>query len=446
MFVGAPAHTRPLAVERVVYTAGAMGSAAWRRLGAVLFAASVASSASAVGCDPILGVVPGELPDARTLDATTDRGAHDAAPEALGETQPDVGCVPPPDGAPVQCAPDAAAVDPTVDPANCGFCGHDCVEAGCQGGLCQPATMIVDDGGSSVYVIGSVGDELYWFQVENDTLRLRARRRDWTGPTRTVTVVSDAGFGLSGATVDDSGVYYFHRLPTYFYELARAGLEGGQTALTTALGTESTIVDLAVDEAHVYVADRTNRVSIVAKDGGSSTSLDASLPQSVVTDPASSLHWISWVNASWTGGDDAGTLVSYEGKFSNAHVTSSQVRPSGLALAEGWLYFFDNAKSRLARVPEGVAGATAETHANWSFTPEGGVGPPTLPGVVIAVTSSEAFVGVSDPTNAYDIAELSLCGGPTRFRASASEANGPIVADDTFLYWGTTDQIHRMAR
>jgi hypothetical protein len=418
--------------------------------------AALAVGTWGVACDQILGLGDGQLAnDAAAPDGTATDALHDAGPDGRRDASSDGGgdvlCAPLSDARFVQCTPDASEVNVEIDPANCGSCGHSCVGGGCEAGLCSPATLIVGDAAAIfVSVIGSVAGQLYWTQsslTAADAILIQAKDRDWDGGTRNVATVTDASGGVSGAAVDDSGVYYFYRAPTLGYWLGRVGLDGGTgTILNTMLGTESPIVDLALDEKNVYVADRTNVVSIVPKTGGdAATFAGPPFPQNVVADTAEATEWISWLSDPWLyGPGEGGTLVSYMGSSPfDTFVNVALEKPSGLMARDGWLYFFDNAQSRLGRIREG-ADAAADSSVNWSWVPDGSVA--GLPGEVIAVTDTAAFIAVANGANDYELVQLSLCGHEPRLRAIVSYYTGPIVADDTYIYWGSYNKILRMAR
>jgi len=99
--------------------------------------------------------------DAGSIDAGKDHATApvDASPDtSVVDAQRDVAIV---DAAPV-CAPDA---DFTNDPANCGRCGHGCLEAGCAASACQPKVVSIATGIPNFLTIAD--SNIYWTQISS---------------------------------------------------------------------------------------------------------------------------------------------------------------------------------------------------------------------------------------------------------------------------------------
>jgi hypothetical protein len=423
----------------------------------VALLAGLLVGACMVACDQIAGIVEGELPPD---GSTRDGRARDATPDHRDATRPDVDASSPGDAeggcAPLPDVVDCDGQDPTISPNNCGTCGHVC-RGTCAGGLCQPTALVVADAGNVIVnVIASAGGQLYWAeQGPGDSLAIRADDREWKAPPRTLTVTTSVDFG--GGAVDDSGVYFFRRVPDGGgWELDSVGLDGGAapTVVNTTLGTESVTSSFALDETSVYVANQTNSVYVVPKSGADAATPPPTYPstwtdhpRSVVLETLGPTKRVSWLVAPWTVGAEGGALVSFGVSTTSSHYTIPLDEPNALVVADGWLYFFDNVTASLGRLREDTPEAGVEFRKRWSWMPEGGRAPSNFIDGVIDVSAAEAFVSVYDVAHSDEIVELSLCGSAPRLRASSTELTPPIVADDTYLYWGSIyNTIYRMAK
>ena len=183
------------------------------------------------------------LPDtASTLDSTTpadsgsdvvlslDSGAADSESDAVAEAS---------------CSP-----DPSTDPHNCGWCGHDCRGAACTGGLCAPVVVV-----QAKQPHGIALDSQYVFWADQGYYGIMRADLDGSNVTTLTTDFSTVAFPTDLVVYGDD--VYWDNFGSSSAPLAavgrcpKSGCQGSSVALPYA-GPFSYGTGVAVSDAGVF--------------------------------------------------------------------------------------------------------------------------------------------------------------------------------------------------
>lgn len=325
------------------------------------------------------------------------------------------GC-PPPDAP--KCEPN---VNLSIDPHNCGTCGHDCLGGACDGGKCKRVT-VVKSGGDALGPIAVDGAQLYWaeqggYSCAGDFLGVRK--------------MPLAGCAVSGA-IDALGSGYALRPDgDVVFEVAyKNGWTLSKLDFTTATASPLATVPaytraLAADANYVYWHGG-GEIARVGKSGGVPETILGGLSHcsSLAIDET---HAYFACSESAAGKAD-GTIsrVPKQPNASPEPLANGISEAGGLALGSEGVYFIDALTGVVGRVP--AAGGAVETLVSGRNKASS----PTL---------SDGYVWWIE---AGGIARLPRCGGAVEFFSAqipqfiVADAHGAFLVD-------ITDTIFRFA-
>ncbi|MFO0758437.1 MAG: hypothetical protein U0359_18235 [Byssovorax sp.] len=138
-------------------------------------------------------------------------------------------------GGPVDCA----GVDFATDPHHCGACGHDCLGASCDAGMCAPIALVTE--GGQPFEIALDADHVYWYN-SNGTIKKISKHGG------SVKTLSASNFNPAAITVF-GGLVYFAQYDSWD-AVKTIPVSGGATQVIAKLDLGGT--GLAVDDASIY--------------------------------------------------------------------------------------------------------------------------------------------------------------------------------------------------
>ncbi len=175
-------------------------------------------------------------------------------------------------GAPLVCENGTTACDATcivldTDSENCGECGHDCLGATCESGLCAPqavATSVNDPRGIATDV-----DFVYW--TTGDGAVQRAPKSG--GPVETL---ADQQESPGAIVVDSTYAYWVNEESGRVVRMAKDG-QGKTKNLLSSPGLQG----LASDGEGLYLSRKLKKgaISRIGKDGGAASTIAKDQPQ-----------------------------------------------------------------------------------------------------------------------------------------------------------------------
>lgn len=258
---------------------------------------------SFLGCSALLGI--GSLPgvnESASGDATAEMSsngdeAFDAAARdatRLGDAQSEV-LDADADAAPALDCVDAG-VDTVNNPNHCGGCGHDCLGATCEAGICASKTLAVGE------AVGAI--------VANDTTIFWAgggalRRIAMTGGV--AQSVASPGLNNGGLAIDSTNLYYSNRSNG---RVETVGLSGGPISV---IGSGGYATGVALDSQYVYWGNGSRppdgnllRAAKSMPDGGAGEQLSGEVFPAYPVRLAVSAGYLYWLSI-----DDPGDVPSH---------------------------------------------------------------------------------------------------------------------------------------
>ena len=217
----------------------------------------------------------------------------------------------------------ACAADLQNDPANCGFCGHDCLGGACSGAVCQPFAI-----SPTAYPehLALSGGFVYWI----DYVSFAVMRSDVSGAATDLLVDNPHGLGVDSLVADDTSLFWTIELPHPADScVMSANLDG--SGVTTMLSGLPNLPTLALDSEAVFVDDAEN-IQRIPRDGS---------PTSIVTAVSGSGERL-WVDASSVYFDDcayggcSGFAVPKDGSAAPSRLSSYFV-----AVSDSSVFFLD---------------------------------------------------------------------------------------------------------
>lgn len=212
------------------------------------------------------------------------------------------------------------------DPRNCGACGHDCLNGGCSGGVCQPFSIST---GVDAYDLVATGGSLYW--VDEATSVWTCRISNCAG---TATSVANGQGTPERIATDGTYVYWtnYGTGTTTSGSVLKMAISGGAlSTITTGLVAPQGI---AVDSPNVFWAETgSNKVS---RFNGSSI---ASLTESSGALPVG----VAARNGTvfWTDQGNGNVEKSPEGAWAATNVAQSQTSPWAMSVDTKYAYWVD---------------------------------------------------------------------------------------------------------
>lgn len=282
--------------------------------------------------------------------------------------------------------PNGACGDTTIDPKNCGRCGHVCRSAACESGRCQPlvlaseqrnppliavnakavywttwhtngAVMTVPiEGGRPLALVSKQGSPL-WLALNSTALfwtnsEIQTEGTVWRVPLQggPVTIAARSPTKAGPLAIDETSVYWAtHEL------VMKAPLAGGPSTTLTASKPSTTLTapdgsprGIVVDAANVYWLTQ-DAVMRVPLEGGPPTAL-ATNQQSAVAIAMDDTA-IYWTRAD-AGAGKPGSIMR-KPKLGGPEVTLAEagLAPMGIAVDETHVYWTDLENGRVMRVP-----------------------------------------------------------------------------------------------
>ncbi len=285
----------------------------------------------------------------------------------------------------------AACVNLTNDGKNCGACGHDCLGGTCTAGKCQPVTIATGQAMVNGVAIDSAG--VYWTR----------------GGTNTV----------AGA-------------------LVRAKLDGTNLTPLASAGTSESCFSPAVGGGFVYFSQTGSGTRAIMKcalpnctGGATLVSASQTLAQGIAVDTANNrLYWVDGTPYQGTGGAVM-TFPLPSGPAARV-VTADQPSPTGLALANGFVYWI-NAGTYLNNLHQGNGGVRRAPigQTNGTATPIATNSGADMRG--LAVDTQSVYFG-SGGNSTLEVAPANG-GGSSSTLANVPGGLGDVAADGTNVYW-----------
>ncbi len=343
----------------------------------------------------------------------------------------------------VTCEAGAFATDLSGDPANCGYCGHNCLGATCAGGLCEVLTIYqeANEGGtpeSGLAIIAITGGRIYWSYPNSTDAGVFVRSMPLDGgPSEADLLTTTTDNAQFYAAADSSGVYYTDNGELHFVA------SGADTDVGKNFGN---VTSVALDDSNVYLTSTSVGISVssYAKGDASVTTISGSetAPIDLVLDPP----WVEWLDVPWFNTTETNSsLVRRKG---GAVVAPTPLgRASSLAIdTRRNLYWYDNTTQELMQLAEDNPSAVPVAIGTYTVDPAVGISGLLSQGIV--VDGARAYVAIPDAeTGEDDIVEFSLCGGTPKLLTSNLRMIGTIFQDDTAIYWGEyAGALHRLAK
>jgi hypothetical protein len=373
-----------------------------------------AAIAAGVACNSLLGH---ESPTLLAPDADDGEGA----PADAGVTS-DVPA----------CDPDA---DHSLDPANCGACGHDCLGGGCLAGKCEP--VMLASGQAYATKIAIDDDSVYWVNYQTSFAVMKIGKDGTCGnahacpvqlaPTKGFldvyypSVVATDGTNVYWSNYDgnctDQTIYQVRTDGTSFVRLG--SLPCGAAGLSVAGGS-------------VYWARGTVfRAPPGSMDAGAVVALppaDAGTASTVFSVLADATHvYFTTYEDGFLYGVPLGSSCS-EGASCAVLVTGDTPSgPVGLTMAGDYLYWTNVADGTIKRVPK--AGGTRTVIA----TGQGYAQAITNDGVNLYWANFVDSTVRTAPLSAEKACDASTC----TILASGQQLPSGIAVDDKAIYWTT---------
>jgi hypothetical protein len=384
--------------------------------------ACVSDAIDPSGCASAVGCGEGTLP---TADAGADATLADAA---LADSSASEG------GASADAAlADGAAcsgADLQTDAKNCGACGHDCLGATCNGGLCAPALVVT--GLDQAGVITVDGNDLFLLKSGTtgpDGFIWQAPKTGGAAIALVSNFVYPASLAVSPTDV------FFPALGAHMNKVPRSG--GPITQLPPTLGANP--FQLAIDSTYVYWMSG----------GGPETinrmALDGSGPTPIVTQDAIQAFAIDGAYVYFATGPRGGT-----GTITRVPVGT------GAPLDLGKTSVGTSAVPTLDVRPTAVVWSDSNPVAIRAVSPSGG------PTRTLAVGGDPVTQLVFDGTTIYFLAynhtaqtgligRVALAGGPVTPLTGASTIPIAMAVDDAYVYWieyvsGKITAVSRVAK
>lgn len=207
----------------------------------------VMSASALAACSALLG-----LPDAQDDIASlpgNDASAETALPTTDGALPiEDGGAIG--DGAVVDAPVPACLADAsfTVDPANCGRCGHDCLGGACVANVCQPSLLANGQGGPFDLAVDDTS--IYWTNNSANEI-VRANKTDGGARTALANSGVTAPWGMA---IDGSNVYWANHAFGDAGTIAKCPLSGCPNNKAEVLATSDLAIDVKVDDKKIWFA------------------------------------------------------------------------------------------------------------------------------------------------------------------------------------------------
>jgi hypothetical protein len=339
--------------------------------------------------------------------------AQDGGPDEDGAVPPDDGAsgfdVPGEDGcAPGlgRCGQTQCNVQFTVDPKNCGACGHDCRGGPCLGGACQPILVASQQSAPAFIAVDDTG--VYWTNSGDGTV-MRSNK-DGTGQLK-IASGQDTPWVIR---VRKGRVYWGDDDTGGFVGSAPAA--GGGPVLNMT-GPQPSPRGLDVDDQYVYFdtedtdAGTFQRVQL---DGGGLTVIASQQgsPKDVIVTPTA----VFWSNAA------DGTIMRYDvagGTF--APFVKNLVNPFGMGWDGTFIYWTCHVADA------GCVGRVAMDGSQKTILASG----QQLPRAIAVDATYMYFTDEGDGT----VRRVPSGGGQLETLASGQVQPWGIAIDDEFVYW-----------
>jgi hypothetical protein len=318
---------------------------------------------------PIGDTASGDVAD--TLDAAEEEAAADA-PADTSST----------DGASDAAtdAGDAGCGNTTMDPANCGSCGHSCLGGACIAGACQP--VVVAPGQTYPRAIAVDANNIYWTQAMisgsvmqqaiagGATITLASSQHQpwlvavsagfvfWTnyGPSQTVNKVPIGGGTITalatgqsnpaGIAADANNVYWTNaRNNSTVWQVSI----GGGVPLALAPSNHPSPWAVAVDATSVYWVDYGNGSSAYAVPigGGTQTTLaTTALSPYDIAAYGPNIYFTAWTSVS-----NGMVLGAAKAGGASTMLASGLSAPTGVAVDASGVYVVENGAGNVDFVP-----------------------------------------------------------------------------------------------
>jgi hypothetical protein len=316
--------------------------------------------------------------------------------------------------------------DVESDGSNCGRCGHSCLGAACQLGVCQPTQIQTEQFDAQSLIVDE--SRLYWISNSEGTISSMPK----TGGSAKVLLSRDFPRALA---VDTTRLYFGWAnigQPGEIRSMAKDG--GDDTLLTTVSGSPDS---LAVDDTHVYWAtayfESTGQIGRVDKAGGSPTVLADGRPNPVGLGVAAG-H-VCWTNR---GSDRAADgSVECDG-ISIAHDLTS---PAGLVFDGSSVFWASSGGAGIARGT--LDGASPVTLAS-GFNAGGNLLNSTE---VVSDGADLYWISSNNPVAGADgeINRVSKAGGGAQTLATGRVLRS-VAVDDQRIYWTDVNTIWWLAK
>lgn len=258
------------------------------------------------------GVGAGDTPTGATASATTTSGTDTGG----GAGGANGGCG-----------------DLKTDPSNCGACGHDCLGAPCQGGVCKPDAVVKNQG--EVVEIAVDDARLYWVSKSLGVVGSVAKG----GGAPQVLATGQAG--PHRLTLGDQRLFWSNHDPGGYgaWWVAFDGSASGQ------LSGDMVPYGLARDGGVVFWVLQSNPQAALlqANVDGSSVKIVAAQPQGADLVAVDELYL-------YLTCPDTGAVVAMPRAGGPLVQLASAVEPAGLAIDESWVYYTDAAAGEVRRV------------------------------------------------------------------------------------------------
>ena len=333
----------------------------------VLAVLSACAVASLLACNAIIG----------TRDLAYDADAAGGDEHDAGNDASKSGDSSSPDGG--SACPGA---DLTMNPKNCGACGHDCMGGACTASKCQPVKLF--GGAVAAYGIAVDATNLYFTDINGGAVYTMAKNA--AAPSTATKIADTADPLVYDIVADGKGVFFSWG----------SGASGGKGSLET-----------------------------ISSDGGNRRALmeDASVPRGLSLDNINVYFALTYLSPVQVGG------VARSASGAGPTILSANEPNTDVTFVSGaYLYW----------------GGESKSSVRFCATAAGGCGP-TLKDFVTGLNASEALGGNSNNVfiSGFDILYQAAKGGTTATGVALMQPQVySIAADDKDVYWldlGTND-------